>query len=75
MAEEQHQKEQQAASWLVKILTGWGVPGTLARVLAGAIVGAVAGFYLATATSCTAEYTQNADGSLQYHGSVVLPQK
>lgn len=73
MAEEKHENEEKAANWLVKVLTGWGVPGTLARVIAGAIVGAVAGWYLATATGCTVSYTKLPDGTVRAQGAVVKP--
>ena len=73
MAEEKHEKYEQAEGFLTKLFTGWGAPEALARTVAGAIVGAVAAYFLATATGCTADYSQNADGSLQYHGTVVLP--
>ena len=73
--EEKHEKAEQAAGWLVKVLTGWGVPGALARILAGAIVGAVAAWVAFSQSGCTADYSQNADGSLQYHGTIVLPSK
>ena len=73
MAEEKHENEEKAANWLVKVLTGWGVPGTLARVLAGAIVGAVAGWYLATATGCTVSYTKLPDGTVKAQGAVAKP--
>lgn len=73
MAEEKHENEEKAANWLVKVLTGWGVPGMLARVLAGAIVGAVAGWYLATATGCTVSYTKLPDGTVRAQGAVVRP--
>lgn len=70
---EKHENEEKAANWLVKVLTGCGVSGTLARVLAGAIVGAVAGWYVATATGCTVSYTKLPDGTVQAHGAVVKP--
>lgn len=73
MPEEQHQSEEKAAGWLTKVLTGWGVPGTIARVLAGAIVGAVAAWYLATSAACTMSYTKLPDGTVQASGSVAKP--
>ena len=65
--------EEKAASWLVKVFTGWGGPGTLARILAGAIGGAVAGWYLATSSGCTVSYTKLPDGTVTAQGSVVKP--
>ena len=32
--QEKHEAEEKAAGWLVKVLTGWGVPGAIARVVA-----------------------------------------
>ena len=65
MEEEKHEKEEKAAGWLITVLTGWGVPGTLARIIAGAVVGAIAG--------CRVSYTKLPDGTVQAHGSVVKP--
>lgn len=71
--QEQHQSEQKAASWLTNVLTAWGVPGSLARILAGAIVGAVAAWYLATSTGCTVSYTKLPDGTVTAQGAVAKP--
>ncbi len=73
MEEEKHEKEEKAAGWLITVLTGWGVPGTLARIIAGAVVGAIAGYYVAATTGCTVSYTKLPDGTVQAHGSVVKP--
>ena len=73
MEEEKHNQEQKAAGWLVTVLTGWGIPGSLARVLAGAIVGALAAWYVVTSTGCSVSYTQLPDGTIQAHGKVVKP--
>ena len=34
-------KTTQAAGWVTNLLTGWGIPGTIARIIAGAIIGAI----------------------------------
>lgn len=68
--QEQHEGAEKAHGWLVGILTGMGVPGSIARIIAGAIIGAVAAWYVATASGCTVNYTQGADGSLKFQGSV-----
>ncbi len=68
-------KKEKAEGFLSRLFTGWGVPGSVARILAGAIVGAVAAWVALSQSGCTADYSQNADGSLQYHGTIVLPQK
>lgn len=59
-------------SWLAGLLTGWGIKESWAKIIAGAVIGALcaAGWL----TSCTAAYSQNADGSLNYAGSIVLPE-
>ena len=73
MTEEQTKKSEKAAGFLTNLFTGWGIPGTIARILAGAIVGAVAGWYLATSTSCTVTYTKLPDGTVKAAGAVVRP--
>lgn len=67
-------KKQEAEGFLSRLFTGWGIPGSIARILAGALVGAVSAWIALSQSSCTADYTQTADG-LQYHGTIVLPQK
>lgn len=42
MNTEQTQKARKAAGWVTGLLTGWGIPGTIARILTGAIIGAAA---------------------------------
>jgi len=37
-----NEKAKKAAGWVTGLLTGWGIPGTIARILAGAIIGALA---------------------------------
>lgn len=44
---------EEKTSWLAGLLTGWGIKGTWAKVIAGAIVGALMALYAATSTSCT----------------------
>ncbi len=73
--ETNQEQQQKAEGFLSRLFTGWGVPGSVARILAGAIVGAVAAWVALSQSGCTADYSQNADGSLQYHGTIVLPQK
>ena len=71
--QEKHEAAEKAAGWLTKVLTGWGVPGAIARVIAGAIVGAVAAWYLATSTGCSVTYTKLPDGTVVAQGSVAKP--
>lgn len=73
MTEEQTKKSEKAAGFLTNLFTGWGIQGTIARILAGAIVGAVAGWYLATSTSCTVTYTKLPDGTVHATGAMEKP--
>ena len=63
-----------AASFLTRLLSGWGVPGGIARIIAGAAIGALAAICALGASGCTASYSQNAQGELNYSGSLVLPE-
>lgn len=63
-----------AASFLTRLLSGWGVPGGIARIIAGGIIGAFAALYALGATGCTTSYSQNAQGEVSYSGSLVLPE-
>lgn len=64
---------EQPAGILARILTGWGLPGSLARILAGAILGALSALWAVSQTGCLAEWTQGADGSSSWTGRVELP--
>ena len=72
--ENEKSKAEQAAGFLSGLLTGWGVPANWARVITGAIVGAVAAYVTITQCSCTASYNQSADG-INFAGAIVLPSK
>lgn len=63
-----------ANGWLVSLLTGWGVPGSIARIIAAAVIAALTTWYAATSTGCTATYARNANGDMSYSGSVILPE-
>lgn len=71
MNTERTEKAKKAAGFVTGLLTGWGVPANWARVIAGAIIGAVAAIAATTGTGCTASYTQTADGAIQYNGALV----
>ncbi len=75
MDNETTEKTKKAAGWIEKVLTGWGVPGTLARIIAGAIVGAVAAWYVASSSGCTVNYSQGADGTVQFQGHLQQPRE
>ena len=44
------------------MLTGWGVPGSIARILAGAIIGALAAIAAMSQSGCTATLDVYPDG-------------
>lgn len=70
-----HEKAQKAAGFFSGLLTGWGVPANWARVIAGAVVGAVCACFAVVSAGCTTAYTQTgADGaSTSWQGAIVLP--
>lgn len=68
-----NEKAKKAAGWVTGLLTGWGIPGTIARIIAGAIVGAIATAAALTGTGCTASYKQTADGAVDYSHRLTLP--
>lgn len=67
------EKAKEAAGFVAGLFTGWGVPANWARVIAGAIVGAVAAIVATLGTGCTAVYKQTASGDVEYRGVVVMP--
>lgn len=51
-------------SWFTSLLTGWGVKESWAKIIAGAIIGALAAAGILTTESCTATVSQtHPDGS------------
>ncbi len=70
MDTQQAEKAEKAAGIVTGLLTGWGIPGSVARILAGAIIGAVLAWLAIAQTGCTASLSTTPDGSLQYRGSV-----
>ena len=63
---------QQKHTWLTALLTGWGIKESWAKVLAGAVIGALAACGLLS--SCTASYSQTAAGDLSARITIVEPQ-
>ena len=52
------EKAEKAAGFLTGLFTGWGIPANWAKVIAGAIIGALIAAGAITSTSCThAEFT------------------
>lgn len=60
-------------SWLAGLLTGWGIKESWAKIIAGAIIGALAAAGLLAAEGCTVTASQGADGSWSYSGEMVQP--
>lgn len=61
------------AGWLTSLLTGWGIKESLAKIIAGAIIGALAAAGVLTATGCTTSLTRDADGGIHWQGAIILP--
>lgn len=66
--------DRKKGDFLTALFTGWGVPGGLARIIAGAILGALSALWALSQTGCTAEWTQYPDGSSSWYGKVELAQ-
>ena len=58
-------------SYLTAIFTGWGIPGGIARIISGAVLGALSAFWALSQTGCTVEWTLSPDGASTWHGSVM----
>ncbi len=54
------------ASWLTGLLTGWGVRDAWAKIIAGAIIGALAAAGILTQTGCSMNLTKLPDGTLSF---------
>ena len=59
--------------FLTALFTGWGVPGSLARILTGAVLGALSALWALSQSGCTAEWTQSPDGSSWYGKVEISP--
>lgn len=79
MAEEEKKEEKQEAKTVGRKAYEWlkelGVPAVLAAGLVALVYGVLVWLGVVTLSGCTADYSQMADGSLQYHGTIVLPSK
>lgn len=58
-------------TWLAALLSGWGIRECWAKVIAGAVIGALCAAGLLT--GCRTALSQNADGSWSYRGIIILP--
>ena len=53
---------ERSAGILTALLTGWGVPGSLARILAGAVIGGLSALWALSQSGCLSEWNQCVDG-------------
>lgn len=65
-------KTTKATGFFTSLFTGWGVPGGIARILAGAVIGALAALAALTQGGCTADFHQS-EGEVNFSGSLVFP--
>lgn len=65
-----NQKAKNAHSWLSGLLSGWGLRESWAKLVAGAVIGALCAAGVLTLDGCSVDYSQNAEG-IEYHGTVV----
>lgn len=70
--ETKNEQATKAAGWLTGLLTGWGIPGSIARILSGAIIGAAIAVMAMAGSSCTTTYSQTTaeGGHTQFAGEV-----
>ncbi len=54
------------ASWLTSLLTGWGIKESWAKIIVGAIMGALAAAGLLMQQSCTMNLTKLPDGTFSF---------
>ncbi len=50
---EEETKKEEAAGFLMGLLTGWGLPQTWAKVITGAVIGALAALGVMSQSSCS----------------------
>lgn len=67
-------KEEKTTSFLTGLLTGWGIKESWAKIIAGAVLGALAAAGILT-TGCATTFSQsNADGSAtNFTGTIIIP--
>ncbi|MBQ7022144.1 MAG: hypothetical protein IJN29_01085 [Akkermansia sp.] len=58
-------------TWLTSLLTGWGVKECWAKVIAGAIIGALCAAGVLALDGCAVRYSQTASGDIEYTGSII----
>lgn len=67
-------KAHDAASKLSTLFTGWGIPGGIARILAGAVIGALAAVAIMSQSGCTVKLDILPSGEKHIDSSFMLPQ-
>lgn len=55
MDDDKNEAKKKAVGWLTGVLTGWGVKECWAKVLAGAVIGALAAMAALSQSGCTVE--------------------
>lgn len=58
-------------TWLTSVLTGWGVKECWAKVIAGAIIGALCAAGVLALDGCAVRYSQTASGDIEYTGRII----
>lgn len=61
-------KKEEKFNWLKSLLTGWGIKDSWAKIIAGAIIGAIAAF---TMSSCTWDL-KAASPSQEFDSSITI---
>lgn len=69
----ENDKKREAASKLEALFTGWGVPGSVARILAGAILGALAAVACMSQSGCSVRVDMLPDGTQSWESVLNLP--
>lgn len=65
-----NEKAKNAHTWLTGLLTGWGLRESWAKLVAGAVIGALVAAGVLQLTGCSVDYRQNAEG-IRYSATVV----
>jgi hypothetical protein len=58
-------------TWLTSLLTGWGVKECWAKVIAGAVIGALCAAGVLALDGCAVRYSQTASGDIEYTGRII----
>lgn len=64
---------EEKSNWLTNFITGFGVPANWAKVIAGAIIGALAAAGVLTLDSCTASIDLLPDGTQHWQSELEIP--